>query len=121
MTGMRGQHHRNIYKDYRKGGKKHDITITNPEFIRRFALHILPKRFVGIRHYGILSSAIKFKVHELAKQQLDEIVIPQHEPLKHNKCPCCKIGDLVIVARFDIRGPPKIVIPLGANYMIELK
>ncbi len=108
-------------KDYRKGGIKYDVTLSNSEFIRRFAMHILPKGFVRIRHYGILSSAIKLKVHELAKQQLGEIVITQHEPLKHNKCPCCKIGDLVIIARFDIRGPPKLIIPLGANYMIKLK
>ncbi len=108
-------------KDYRKGCKKHDIILSNSEFIRRFGLHILPKGFVRIRHYGILSSAIKLKVHELAKQQLGEIVITQHEPLKHKKCPYCKIGDLVIIARFDIRGPPKIIIPIGANYMIELK
>jgi hypothetical protein len=28
------------------------MTLTHQEFIRRFALHILPKRFVKIRHYG---------------------------------------------------------------------
>jgi hypothetical protein len=32
-------------------GAKEDDTDAS-EFIRRFALHILPKRFVKIRHYG---------------------------------------------------------------------
>jgi hypothetical protein len=38
------------YKDYRIGAKEDDTDAS--EFIRRFALHILPKRFVKIRHYG---------------------------------------------------------------------
>ena len=44
------------YKDYRQNAKKKTMRLTQKEFIRRFSLHILPKRFVRIRHYGILSS-----------------------------------------------------------------
>ena len=44
------------YKDYRDGGKTKMMTLSNEEFTRRFAEHILPHRFVRIRHYGILSS-----------------------------------------------------------------
>ena len=44
------------YKDYRVAGAKKQMTLTHQEFIWRFALHILPKRFVKIRHYGFLSS-----------------------------------------------------------------
>jgi hypothetical protein len=47
------------YKDYRAEGQKKTMTLSHEEFIRRFALHILPKRFVRIRHYGILSSTWK--------------------------------------------------------------
>lgn len=36
-----------------------DITITAVEFIRRFLMHCLPKRFVRIRHYGFLSNRFK--------------------------------------------------------------
>ena len=43
------------YKDYRHAGTKKEMTLTIGEFIRRFALHILPHRFVRIRHYGLLS------------------------------------------------------------------
>ena len=31
------------------------MTITAPEFIRRFLLHVLPPRFVKIRHYGLMA------------------------------------------------------------------
>ncbi len=46
-------------KDYRHGGKRHEVSLGHREFIRRFAMHILPRGFVRIRHYGILSSALK--------------------------------------------------------------
>jgi len=47
------------YKDYRQAGKKKRMTLSAFEFIRRFALHILPSRFVRIRHYGFLASRFK--------------------------------------------------------------
>ena len=47
------------YKDYRDNGITKLMLLANTEFIRRFAQHILPKRFVRIRHYGILSSSWK--------------------------------------------------------------
>jgi hypothetical protein len=47
------------YKDYKTGGTQKTMTLTHQEFIRRFAQHILPKRFVRIRHFGFLSSSWK--------------------------------------------------------------
>ena len=47
------------YKDYRHGGIKKVMKLTEQEFIRRISLHILPKQFVRIRHYGILSSSLE--------------------------------------------------------------
>jgi len=44
-------------KDYRHGGRRSLLRLTDAEFIRRFSMHILPKGFVRIRHYGILSSS----------------------------------------------------------------
>jgi hypothetical protein len=43
-------------KDYADGGRKKRLTLTAGEFIRRFLLHVLPRRFVRIRHYGLLAS-----------------------------------------------------------------
>jgi hypothetical protein len=47
------------YKDYRRNGSERYRTMTlDPgEFIRRFLLHVLPKGFHRIRHYGLLASA----------------------------------------------------------------
>ena len=46
-------------KDYKNHGQWKEVTITGEEFIRRFLMHVPPKRFVRIRHYGLLSSRNK--------------------------------------------------------------
>ena len=46
-------------KDYKNKGQWTDRTISGEEFIRRFLMHVPPKHFVRIRHYGILSSRNK--------------------------------------------------------------
>jgi len=40
------------YRDYRDGQHK-TLTLDFPEFIRRFLLHVLPKRLMRVRHYGL--------------------------------------------------------------------
>ena len=96
------------YKDYRQQGQKKSMCLTPTEFIRRFALHILPKRFVRIRHYGFLSSTAKAKNLEQIRNQLQTIRQPVSASTKslHRRCPCCKKGTLVIRESFDGRGPP---------------
>jgi len=46
------------YKDYRRDGQARyrTMTLAADEFIRRFLLHVLPKGFHRIRHYGLLAS-----------------------------------------------------------------
>src|SRR4029450_10972970 len=40
------------WKDYRHGSQLRTLTLTAEEFLRRFLLHVLPKRFVRIRYFG---------------------------------------------------------------------
>lgn len=96
------------YKDYRQKGIKKQMTLSHEEFIRRFTLHILPKRFVKIRHYGFLSST--WKRIKLKKLQQKLGIQPKEKPLPkpfQPKCSCCKTGNLVTIAMFDLRGPPQ--------------
>ena len=44
------------YKDYADANRIKQMTLSAEEFIRRFLLHVLPKGFVRIRHYGLLAS-----------------------------------------------------------------
>ena len=44
------------YKDYADDQKSKQMTLSAEEFLRRFLLHVLPKGFMRIRHYGLLAS-----------------------------------------------------------------
>src|SRR5690606_36443905 len=55
------------YRDYRDGNKNKTMTLPAFEFIRRYLLHILPPRFVKIRHYGILSTRNKRRLQRCKK------------------------------------------------------
>jgi hypothetical protein len=100
------------YKDYRHGSVKKEMTLEATEFIRRFALHILPKGFVRIRHYGICSSTSKLKCAVMIKEQLGA---PVHKMLNKDtiiifnprQCPCCKKDTMETIMRFQRRGPPQ--------------
>jgi hypothetical protein len=94
-------------KDYRVGGKKREMTLGQQEFIRRFALPIMPKGFTSIRHYGILSSTSKKRLKVLVDTQIGKVELIAKPPLKHKVCPVCKKGKLETIYRFDQRGPPK--------------
>jgi hypothetical protein len=95
------------YKDYKAGGAVKQMTLSNEEFTRRFAQHILPYRFVRIRYYGILSSS--WKRGKLQQLQSRLMVVRSEAPVKTflRKCPCCKTGTLITIEVFGKRGPPK--------------
>jgi hypothetical protein len=46
-------------RDYKDKNRKKTVTLKAAEFIRRFLMHILPKGFVKIRHYGLLANRNK--------------------------------------------------------------
>lgn len=48
-----------LVKDYKNGGGMIPYTVEGTEFLRMFLMHVLPKGFVRIRHYGILSCRCK--------------------------------------------------------------
>jgi hypothetical protein len=102
------------YKDYKAYGQKKLMKLSHQEFIRRFALHILPRGFVKMRHYGILSST--WKRSKLKKLQADLHLKPIEGKSKGTKlktCPCCKKGKLITVSTFGSRGPPAIYMGVG--------
>ncbi|MCF6186364.1 MAG: IS91 family transposase [Desulfobulbaceae bacterium] len=50
-----------IYKDRRNNNETKTMNLDAVEFIRRFLLHVLPKRFMKIRYYGFLANVCKNK------------------------------------------------------------
>ena len=85
-------------KDYRIDGPGRYTTMTLDahEFIRRFLIHVLPKGFHRIRHYGLLASGVKADNLALARKLLDVAPhapepqdIASDPPVLNKRCPCC--------------------------------
>jgi hypothetical protein len=57
-------------RDYADHKKSKTMTVSAGEFIRRFLLHVLPDRFVKIRHYGILSNRCRREKINRARELL---------------------------------------------------
>jgi hypothetical protein len=66
------------------------------EFMRRFLLHVLPRGFVKIRHFGFLAHPERRAALQLARELLGAPEPPPEVPQKtaERKCPCCGIGTL---------------------------
>lgn len=104
-----------LVKDYKQDGKQRPMTLAAVEFLRRFLLHVLPKGFVRIRHYGLCAPRNVHKLetarHLLVAQQqtapatLAPPTTPQAMPWHERflaqtgidvmACPCCKHGRMV--------------------------
>jgi hypothetical protein len=117
------------YKDYKHGSVKKEMTLAGLEFIRRYSLHVLPKSFVRIRHYGICSSSSKVKSALIIKTQLppqmakpfDVIAKATPEPYNPNQCPCCKKETMETLMRFNRRGPPDNWKGMAADLLAGIK
>ena len=94
------------YKDRKDNNKEKEMTLEAEEFIRRFLLHILPPRFMKIRHYGLLGNRNKkTKLAECKRltntANLEKLEISTLEILKKtlgvnfNLCPICHKGHLL--------------------------
>jgi hypothetical protein len=104
------------YKDYRRNGfeRQQVMTLTANEFIRRFLLHVLPKGFHRIRHYGLLASGTRKEHLERARHFLAvappaALEVPGEPPDTRPLCPCCG-GRMVVIEIFERwrqpRAPP---------------
>lgn len=105
-------------KDYKDSNKKRTLTMKGVEFIRRFLMHILPKGFVKIRHYGLLanrnkktkltlcrkltnSPSYKSKFEGLKTIEILSILVGKDVTL----CPACKKAKLKIYCTFPGESP----------------
>lgn len=96
-------------KNYKKGGQKEKLTLKTHEFVRRFALHVLPKGFTRIRHFGILSSSwkkVKLPALQAALSTAPAPCAEKRQPLLLGRCQSCKKGKLHTILTFKERGPP---------------
>jgi len=106
------------YKDYARGSQLRSMTLSGQEFLRRFCLHILPLRFVKIRHFGILANRDRAANLAQARRRLAQLPAPPQEtpptvltlkPIEAPPlvCPHCGRPALVLIRVLDRpKGPP---------------
>jgi hypothetical protein len=97
------------WRDYRDGSQVKALTLLAREFLRRFALHILPKGLVRIRHYGILGNnrrqrdipKVRALLPQATQPEAVKLPTPERLPLR---CPCCGQPGLLWRGVLDSRG-----------------
>jgi hypothetical protein len=103
------------WKDYRAPGRyrQKTMTLTAPEFIRRFLIHVLPPGFHRIRHFGLFANHQRRRQLQTLRQLLDavELADVDEPPSPPPTFVCRSCGEpLLIVERFDrprTRAPPQ--------------
>ncbi len=116
------------YRDYADGRKQKVMRLEVDEFIRRFGLHVLPKGFVRIRHYGLLANRTRQKKIARCRALLlaPEVSKPVEQTLQEKllriagidiqQCPACQHGRMVVVGEID-RLPRRLVYPLRVEIL----
>lgn len=78
------------YRDYADARKEKLLTLSAEEFLRRFVLHVLPKGFMKVRHYGILASRQReARLHQARKRLLPALAASAVAPTESPRCPAC--------------------------------
>jgi hypothetical protein len=100
-------------KDYRIDGPGRYTTMKLEvgEFIRRFLLHVLPKGFHRIRHYGLLAGTTKTEMIAKAREfllasQPEDLIDDQDAAASTKPCPCCG-GRMVVIEIFQAGCQPQ--------------
>jgi hypothetical protein len=107
------------YKDYRADGRARQkvMTLATSEFIRRFLIHVLPKGFHRIRHYGLLARPSCADNIARARELLAvpmpqdhnadaDAVDPSEPPTHSHSCPCCG-GRMITIEIFERGSTPR--------------
>lgn len=101
-----------ISKDYRDKAQRKPVTLEGVEFLRCFCLHVLPKRFVKIRRYGIYNATTKRHMElQFVPEQTSDIFCGKEPKQKEtaqqllkrltgfdaHKCRVCKKGTMLTI------------------------
>jgi len=98
------------WKDYRVEGTERykTMTLTTDEFLRRFLMHVLPRRFHRIRHYGLFANGarasniarardlLSMPAPEARSESAATETAEEHAP----RCPCCG-GRMLVIETFE--------------------
>jgi hypothetical protein len=110
------------YQDYRDGSRRKVMTLSGEELIRRFLLHVLPKGFMRVRHFGFLANRCRARCLALIRTALAApapaaAAEPAAEaaataPFDGYPCPKCRTGRLHVTALLAPRRRGQGVMPV---------
>lgn len=98
------------WRDYADHDRVKVMTLTADEFLRRFLLHVVPRAFMRIRHFGLLANRTRCAMLVSCRQLLDQPSVPRPivEPtttlvlsltgVDLSRCPMCGEGRMQITA-----------------------
>lgn len=73
------------FKDYAAGAARKEMTLEAGEFLRRWLLHVLPRGFMRVRHYGLLAN--RCRADKLARcRKLLGVQLPEKAPADAESC-----------------------------------
>jgi hypothetical protein len=115
LTGMDGRTVTFAYKDYRRNSRARSMTLSGVEFLRRWVQHVLPRGFVKVRQYGLLSNRSREERIGLCRRLLLSLVtlaalyaiVPiAAEPRRGPVCPNCGGREWIVEGRFEPEPTP---------------
>lgn len=92
------------YRDARADNAQRLMTLDADEFLRRFLLHVPPRRFVRIRYYGFMANRLRARSIARARQLLGSHTVTAtalpvaRDPALPTRCPRCGEGTLHVTA-----------------------
>jgi hypothetical protein len=105
------------YRNRKDQDRKKTMTLDAHEFIRRFLLHVIPKGFMRVRHFGFLANRSKSllskcrqlldlgpTVPTLPQRSVHQLML-QLTGIDITRCPLCQKGTLVFLANLPAFSP----------------
>jgi hypothetical protein len=101
------------YRDRKRGNARRLLTLEAPQFVQRFLLHVLPRGFVRVRHFGLQANGCRSRLIARVRQLLHAPAPPQPDRTHREswqdlfrrltgrdpaRCPYCNLGTLHSVA-----------------------
>ena len=125
LVDFDGEHVQFRWRDYAHGNKVKVMTLDTGEFIRRFLLHVLPRGFTRLRHYGVLANRGRTRKLALCRTLLAQPDPKPREPespqammlrltgIDITVCPECGRGTLRRI--LDLAPQPHASMPVPAG------
>ena len=107
IASLTSEHVTFRYHDRAHGNAIREIKLDGVEFLRRFLLHVLPKGFVRIRHFGLLANRARETNLAVCRSLLGATPAPRRDPMQTPDydqpaiCPTCQTGRLHLIATLD--------------------